>query len=95
MNQYETILLTGFVVSYLPAFGLYHLMVFGVNQQLPPDRRISHSLYFVGWSRLVSEYKSFYPKNFLYQLTMTCAITCLIVAVGLAGFRVWEYATGR
>jgi hypothetical protein len=95
MNQYETILLTGFVVSYLPAFDLYHLMVFRVNQQLPPDRRISHSLYLGGWSALVSEYKGFYPRSFLYQLTMTCAITCLTVAVGLAGFRVWEDATGR
>jgi len=95
MNWYETILLVGFVVFYLPAFGFYHLMVFRVNQQLPPARRVPHSLYFGGWNRLVSEYKSFYPGGFLYELTLTCTITCLIVAVSLAGFRVWEFATGR
>jgi hypothetical protein len=95
MNQYETILLAGCIVFYLPAFGLYHLMVFKVNRQLPPDRRIPHSLYFGGWNRLGSEYKGFYPGSFLYPLTLTCATTCLIVAVGFAGFRIWEYTIGR
>lgn len=39
--NHTAMLLIGFVAFYLPAFGLYHLMVFRVNQQLPSDRRIS------------------------------------------------------
>jgi hypothetical protein len=70
-------------------------MIFKVNRNLPPDRRIPHSLYLGGWKRLAREYKGFYPGSFLYQFTLTCAVTCLIIAVGLAGFRVWEYAAGR
>ncbi len=88
-------LFIGFIAFYLPAYGLFQWMVYKVNRNLPPDRRISHSLYFGGWKRLAREYKSFYPRSFLYQFTVTCAVTCLIIAVGLAGFRAWEYATGR
>jgi hypothetical protein len=95
MNQHETMLLICFIAFYLPAFGLYHLMVFRVNQQLPSDRRIPHSLYLGGWSRLAKEYKGFYPRSFLYQFTLTCAVTGLIIAVGIVGLRVWEYATGK
>jgi len=95
MNQYETMLLIGFIAFYVPALGLYHLMVFRVNQQLPLARRIPHSLFWGGWSRLAKEYKAFYPESFLYQFTLTCAVTGLIIALGLAGFRVWEYAAGR
>jgi hypothetical protein len=95
MNQYERILFVGFIASYLPAVGLYHLMVFRVNRQLPPDRKIPHFLYKGGWNRLAREYKGSYPRSFLYQFTLTCAVTCLIIAVSLAGFRIWEYATGR
>ena len=88
-------LFIAFIASYLPAFGLYHLMVFRVNQQLPPDRRIPHFRYIGEWNRLAKEYKGFYPRSFLYQLALTCAVTCLVIALGLAGFRVWEYATAR
>lgn len=48
MNQYERMLLIGVIATYLPAFGLYHLMVFRVNRQLPADRRIPQYLYFGG-----------------------------------------------
>jgi hypothetical protein len=95
MNQYERMLFIGFIAFYLPAFGLYHLMVLRVNRQLPPDRRIPHSLYFGKWNKLAREYKGFYPRSFLYQFTLSCAVACLIIAVGLAGFRIWEYAAGR
>jgi hypothetical protein len=71
------------------------LMIFRVNQHLPPDRRVPHSLYLGGWTRVAREYKGLYPRSSLYQFTLTCAVTCLIIAVGLAGLRVWEYATGR
>jgi hypothetical protein len=95
MNQRETMFLIGFIAFYLPAFGLFHLMIFRVNQQLPPAQRIPHSLFWGEWSRLAKEYKAFYPESFLYQFTLTCAVTGLIIALGLAGFRVWEYAAGR
>ncbi len=95
MNEYERILFVGFIACYLPAFGLYHLMVSKVNRQLPPDRRIPHFLYKGGWTRLGRQYKGFYPNSFLYQFTLICAVACLIIAVSLAEFRIWEYATGR
>jgi hypothetical protein len=95
MNQLETMFLIGFIAFYLPAFGLFHLMIFRVNQQLPPAQRIRHSLYWRGWSRLAKEYNEFYPGSFLYRFTLTCTVTCLIIAIGFAGFRVWEYAAGR
>jgi hypothetical protein len=95
MNQYETMFLIGFIAFYLPAFGLYHLMVFRVNRQVPPDRRIPHSLYFGGWSRLTTEYKTFYPRSVVYQFALTCAVITMIVAVSLAGFRLWEYVKGK
>jgi hypothetical protein len=68
-------------------------MLFGVNQHLPPDRRIPHSLYLGGWNRLAREYNGFYPGSLLYRFTLACAITCLLIALGFAGFCVWEYAT--
>jgi len=95
MNQHETMFLIGFVAFYLPAFGLFHLMIFRVNQQLPLVRRIPHSVYWRGWSRLAKEYNEFYPESFLYRFTLTCTVTCLIIAIGFAGFRAWEYAAGR
>lgn len=95
MNGPETTLLGGFTAFYLVAFGLYHLMVLRVNQYLPPDSRIPHSLSLVGWNRLAREYERFYPRSSLYPLTMTCAVTGLIIALVFAGFRIWEYAAGR
>jgi len=95
MNQHEKILFLGFIAFYLPTFGLFQLMIFRVNQHLPPERRIPHSLYLQGWNRLSREYKGFYPKSFLYQFTVIWAATCLFIAVGFAGFRFWEYAMGR
>lgn len=90
MNRYETMLFCGFIVFYLPAFGLYHLMVLRVNRQLPSDRRIPHSLFWGGWNRLSSEFERFYPRSLLYQFTLTCAVICLIIAVLFAGFRILE-----
>lgn len=95
MNQAETLLLCGFVTFTFTAIGLYHLLVFKVNQQLPPERRIPHSLSLVGWSRLATEYRRFHPRSFLYQFTVTCAVTGLFIAMAFTALRVWEYATGR
>jgi hypothetical protein len=95
MNHYETILFIGFLAFYLAAFGAYHLMVFKVNRCLPPDRRIPHYLSLGRWNRLAREYKGSYPRSSLYQFTLVCAVTGLIIAVAFTGFRVWEYAAGR
>ena len=95
MNDYETILIIGFIAFYLLAFGLYHLMIFRVNRHLPPDLRIPHFLYKGEWNRLGREYKGFYPRSFLYEFTLSCAVGGLIIAISLAGFSFWEYATGR
>lgn len=95
MNKYETMLFVGFIASYLTAFSLFHLMIFRVNRYLLPDCRIPHFLHLGGRKKLAKEYAGFYPRSFLYRLTLTCAVTCLIIAVGFAGLRVWEYAISR
>ena len=95
MNRPETVLLCSFMAFYIPAFGLYHLMIHRVNQDLPQDDKIPHSLSLVGWNRLANEYRRFYPRSFLYQFTATCAVTCLLIALGFGGLRIWEYVSGR
>ncbi len=95
MNRYQTILFGGFIALYLPALGLYHWMVFRVNQRLPPDRRIPHSLYWGGWNRLRNEFERFYPSSPLYQIALTLTATCLIIAVLFAGFSILQYAIGK
>ncbi|MBZ5671550.1 MAG: hypothetical protein LAO04_17715 [Acidobacteriia bacterium] len=94
MNRYETALLVAFATFSLPTFALYHVMVFKVNQQLPPDRRIPHRSYWGGWSRLREEHKGFFPRSFLYQAAVTGAVMCLLIALAVAGFRFWEYWAG-
>jgi hypothetical protein len=95
MNRYETALLVSFLPFYFLAFGLYNLMVFKVNRHLPLDRRIPHRLFWGHWNRLKNEYNSFYPRGILYQLTLSCAVSALILAVTLFAFRFWEYASGK
>ena len=95
MNQYELGLFAAFVAFYVPAFATYHFMVFRVNQQLPSSRRIPHSLSLGQWNRLATEYKGFYPRSILYRVTISYAVTVLIIAVVLLILRFWEYARGR
>jgi hypothetical protein len=95
MNRYETALLVSILAFYFPAFGLYHFMLFMVNRQLPPERRIPHFLYRRGWNRLGTEYRGLYPRSSLYQLTLFCAVMVLIFATALLGFRFWEYISGK
>lgn len=92
LNEYEIGLLVGFGASYLPAFGLYHWLVFRVNQKLPPDEEpIRHSLYLGGWSVLANEYKRLYPGSVLYQAVLILAVICFACAALFAGVRVWEW----
>jgi hypothetical protein len=95
MNQYETALFVSFLAAYLPAIGLFHFMLFRVNSQLPPDRRLPHSLSWGDWNRLKTEYKGFYPKSIVYGLTLISAYLILILAIAMLGFRFWEYANGK
>jgi hypothetical protein len=87
-------LLVGFVVLYLPAFGLFQWMIYRVNSSCRSTGEFPIR-FFGEAGRLGREYKDLYPKSLLYQFTVTCAVACLIVAASFAGFRVWEYATGR
>lgn len=80
-----------FLAFFVPAFSLYHLMIFRVNRQLPPQDRISHFLYWSEWNRLKKLYKALYPKNIVYPFTFACAVTVLILAVTLLCIRFWGY----
>jgi len=95
MNQHETMLLIGFHHFLSSRFWPLSLNGLQSESKLPSDRRLPHSLYLGGWNRLAREYKGFYPRSFSYQFTLTCAVTGLIIAVGIVGLRVWEYATAR
>ena len=95
MNRYETSLFVSILVFFFPAFAIYHYMLLRVNRQLPPDRKLPHSLTWRGWNRLAKEYKSLYPKSSLYQLALSFAVTALILAVVLLALRFWEYLGGR
>lgn len=80
---------------YFAALSLYHLMVFRVNKNLPFGERIPHSLTFGQRDRLATEYRALYPRSRLYQMTLLCAITVLVLAVAFAGLRVWDAAHGK
>ena len=90
MNQYEKALFLGFAMVWIPTFALYHFIVFRVNRQLPPDRKIQHSTW-GQWNRIATEYKGLYPRSLLYELMLSGAIVVLILAFAIAGLRVWEY----
>ncbi|HTS04665.1 MAG TPA: hypothetical protein VMP68_03710 [Candidatus Eisenbacteria bacterium] len=80
---------------YFAAFFLYHFMVFRVNRFLPPGDRIPHSLTFGQKDRLAAEYKSLYPRSIVYQLTLLCAFTLIVLAAVFAGLRIWAAAAGK
>jgi len=70
-------------------------MVFRVNKRSPPNERIPHSLTFGQRDRLRTEYKALYPRSIIYQMTLLCAFTLIVLAALFAGIRIWEAATGR
>jgi thiosulfate reductase cytochrome b subunit len=79
---------------YFTAIFLYHLMVFRVNKNLPFSERIPHSLTFGQRDRLATEYRAFYPRSNVYQLTVVCVCTLIILAAIFAGVRIWEVVAG-
>ena len=93
MNRYETALFLGFVMVWSLTFGLHHFMVFRVNRQLPPERRIPHSGW-GHWQRLRTEYIGLYPRSFLSDLMLRCAVVIVLLALAMVGLRIWEYARG-
>jgi hypothetical protein len=80
---------------YFTAFFLYHFMLFRVNQTLPPNQRIPHSLTFGNRDRLGTEYKALFPRSHVYQMTLLSAFTLIALAVLFAGIRIWLAAAGR
>jgi hypothetical protein len=80
---------------YFTAFFLYHFMVFRVNKNLSPDERIPHSLTFGQRDRLRTEYQALYPRSGIYQMTLVCAVTLIVLAALFTGIRIWEAAAGR
>jgi hypothetical protein len=80
---------------FIAAFCLYHLIVFRVNKHLAPGEKFPHSLSFGQRNELSSLYKSLYPNNMIYQLTLTCAVTMMLLAIAFVAFRIWSYAEGK
>ncbi len=95
MNLLTAVLLIALFVAYLPALGLFHLMIFRVNRHLPMREKIPHSLYLGGWRRLRDQYKGFYPRSVLYELTLSSSVVFFILAIVIVVLRVWAYVTGR
>jgi len=91
MEQADATLLLIFLALYLPAYALYHFMVFAANKHLPSDRQIPHSLFWGGWTRLRDEYRTFYPHSRVYQATVGLSVAGLCVAVVLVEVRIFEY----
>src|SRR5437879_13772093 len=81
MEQPEATLFGIFLALYLPAYTLYHFMVFAANKQLPSDKKIPHSLFWGGWSRLRDEYRTFYPRSRAYDAAVGFSVACLCVAL--------------
>ena len=93
MNQYERAIFLIAALFATFAVSIYHFMVFRVNRQLPPARRLP---YLWGhWNRLASEYKGFYPRTSLPSMMRQCAIATFLLALAMVGLRVWEYAAGK
>ncbi len=91
MNSTEAALFLAFVLFYLVAFGLYQLMVFKLNRFRRPDSKIPHRLFWGGWKLVETEYKTAYPKSSVYQLSLSSAVSALVIGLGLAVLRIWEY----
>ena len=70
-------------------------MVFRVNKHLAADEKFPHSLSFGQRSELGALYKSLYPKSAIYQLTLTCAISMILLAVAFVCFRIWSAVEGK
>jgi hypothetical protein len=89
-----TILLAAWLGLGSVSFGLFHLMIFEVNRQLPGDE-IPHSLYWGGWNKLRNLYRTLYPGSSLYSVVITLTSVGLTFAVAAACVLWWQYAVGK
>ena len=60
----------------------------------PSERTNSPFFDFGQRDRLRTEYKALYPRSSIYQMTLLCAFTLIVLAALFAGIRIWEAATG-
>jgi ABC-type maltose transport system permease subunit len=95
MNKHETTLFVLFLPFYFTAFGLYHFMIFSVNNRLRGSEKIPHSLFWRGWNRVKNEHNRLHPRSFVYQLTVTYAVVVVLIAMALLALRSWGYTHGR
>jgi hypothetical protein len=70
-------------------------MIFAVNRWLPESEKIPHRLFWGRWTHVRDEYNRLHPKGFIYQLTLVCAATVIVIALLFAFLRVWEYTHGQ
>jgi len=94
MTRSEAVLFLGAGLCGTVRSGLFYLMAFKVNRQLPPDRRIPYSGWGY-WGRLRTEYNSFYPRSILFQLMQQFGIATIIIAVAMVALCSWEYVSGK
>jgi hypothetical protein len=80
---------------FIAAFGLYHLMVFRVNRNVELGEQFPHSLAIGQRDELRTLYKSLYPRSIIYELTLTCSFSLILIAVAFVCFRVWSAVEGK
>jgi hypothetical protein len=95
-------MLIALFLFYVSTLGLVYFMVLRVNRNLPRSRRIRFlnvvsrgdwaRLSWADWTRLPTEYKTFYPRSILYRLAVSGGITMLVIAMAMFALRFWEYA---
>lgn len=91
VNVYEKALLVALLPLYFAALGLYHFMIFRVNQKAAASERIPHSLFWRRWSRVKDNYRSFYPGSSVYRLSLACSVAVAAIAIAFVALRIWEY----
>jgi hypothetical protein len=91
VDRYQTLLLIALLPFYFATYGLYQFTVSAVNRQLVASERIPHSLFWRGWNLVRDNYKRFYPRSSIYQLSMVCAVTVAMIALAFVALSLWEY----
>jgi len=90
-----SVLLSISAAFFIAAFCLYHLMVFRVNKHLAMGEKFPHSLSFGKRNELGPIYKYLHPNSAIYQLTLSYAVTMILLAIAFVCFRVWSFAHGK
>lgn len=95
MNETEKLLFltTGILITITS--GLRWLVIFEVNQWLPPGQKLSYHWSWLNWKEIETRYKEFYPRGNLYRLTLQSAIVLIVFALITAGYFGWESIAGK